>query len=92
MDHTVRYEDLDLIDRLRLIGKTVMVGMYTRSKTEDEDVEDEYIGSVTGTLSAISEDKDVVVFSFQVNGDGDIRAPIATHSLLVTWLDETVSA
>lgn len=87
MDHTVRYDDLDLVDRLRLIGKTVMVGMYTRAKTEDEDVEDEYVGSVTGVLSAISEDPDVVVFSFSVDGDGDVRAPIATHTLLVTWLD-----
>lgn len=88
LDKTVRYEELDLVDRLRLIGKTVMVGLYTKSADEEEDLEDEYIGSVTGTLSAISDASHTVVFNF-VGGDenGDVRASTGTQALLITWLD-----
>lgn len=78
MEETAYWHDMELHQRLALIGKTVMVGLFVKDG-------EEYLGSVTGTLMGVGDSEDRVAFTF--NGEGNtVRYDSEDTVALVSWL------
>lgn len=83
---TERFDEMELSDRVGLIGNPVTIGVY--AKPTDNDQSERMVVSLTGTVVSIAEDSSEV--EVIVEGDRDITWPTERHYALVTWLDETV--
>ena len=77
MEETEYWHDMELYQRLALIGKPVTVGLYEK---DDE----EFNGSVTGTLTSVTEADTRVVFNFV--GEQIAQYDSLETVALVTWL------
>ena len=76
MDKTEYWHDMELYQRLALIGNPVTVGLYEKDG-------EKYVGSVTGTLATVSETDNRVEFRF---GEETAWYNPESTVALVAWL------
>lgn len=78
MDETEYWHDIELHQRLALIGKTVMIGIYTK-ETE------EHVGTMCGTLTVFAETDGDIEFKLS-DAENPLSFSPKNLTALVSWL------